>query len=168
LTGRQVGRKIDHRAVRLDPIRLDTMRKFVLMTVVIAFGSSTTGTTAALAQTDTQLRTAFCMGVLDKAIEDFARPMPSMYGTPDGKGYTPPGVAHAQQAYAAKAIRELSDTRERLRRFLLPALLGSDVLPLRLAKKEGAEVMQACGDGIAENEACVRMHRCSNLEWLPY
>jgi hypothetical protein len=86
---------------------------------------------------DTRSRAAFCMGAIDRGIAMLSEPIPPMYITSEGKEYTPPAVARANQEYTAKAIRELSYRRERVRKFLLPLLIGGDALPLAVAMKEG-------------------------------
>jgi hypothetical protein len=129
-------------------------------------------TASASAATDTELRAAFCIGVFDQAIQFYAKAMPPMYITPDGKGFTPPSITKTQKADAAKAIEDLSYKRERLRRFILPTLLEktdnifslANILPLAMAQKEGIEVMQRC----ATPASCERVRQCSSLNWLPY
>ena len=107
---------------------------------------------------DTELRTAFCAGVLDKGIELFSKS-------------ALPKNATIQESIS-RTVNDFGQKRERLRRFLLPFLAGkSNVLLITAAQAEGARVYQECNDTILkdkEGEACVRVRRCFNLDWLPY
>jgi hypothetical protein len=123
--------------------------------------------------TDTELRAAFCIGALDEGIEGFRQPLPPMYLTPDGRGYTPPDVARRIQEYTNGTVSDLGQKRERLRQFVFPFWTGNSSLAFAVARNEGRRVYQECiaamGKGAEiEIEPCVRVHRCSNLNWLPY
>jgi hypothetical protein len=62
-----------------------------MLFALIAVAAPITAFAAELPPTDTQLRAAFCMGVIERGIAAFAEPMPPMYVTPDGRSYTPTG-----------------------------------------------------------------------------
>jgi hypothetical protein len=118
------------------------------------------------------LRASFCLGSIQYSIEQFSKPPPPMYLAPDGKGYTPPAVARAQQEDTYEAIRVLLAQRERLRRFLLPSYLDNELLlPLAAAQNDGKMVFRACVNVNAakpSSQACSRVRRCFPLDWLPY
>jgi hypothetical protein len=136
------------------------------ITVIAAMIAARTGI-AQVPPTDTELRAAFCIGVLDKAIEsDFLThpPPPSL----------PPAYARLAQHENAKKRRENSEARERLRRFLLPSTtIGGNLLPLRVATDEGGRVFRDCTNELnskaPDTPACTRTRRCFHLDdWLPY
>jgi hypothetical protein len=101
---------------------------------------------------------AFCTGVLDKGIELF------------NKSALPENATMRESI--PRTVNDFGQKRDQLRRFLLPFLAGnSNVLPLTAAQAEGARLYQECNDAIGkgkEGDACVRVRRCFNLDWLPY
>jgi hypothetical protein len=128
--------------------------------------------------TDTELRAAFCIGALDEGIEGFRQPLPPMYLTPDGRGYTPPDVARRIQEYTNRTVSDFGQMRERLRQFVLPFWTGNRSFAFAVARNEGRRVYQECiaaigkgadGKGAeVEIEPCVRVRLCFHLNWLPY
>ena len=132
--------------------------------------------------TDTELRAAFCIGALDEGIEGFRQPLPPMYLTPDGRGYTPPDDARRIQEYTNRTVSNFGQKRERLRQFVLPFWTGNSSLASAVARNEGRRVYQECNAAIGaaigkgadgkggevEIEPCVRVRLCFHLNWLPY
>jgi hypothetical protein len=141
--------------------------------------------------TDKELRSAFCIGALDAAV---ASDSPLIQLPPPSS--LPPAYARLAQEANAKTRREISEGRERLRRFLLPSTtIGGNPLSLRVATNEGGREFRNCvnesdsalqdcmnegggrvfGDCMNEmnskppGPACTRTRRCFHLDdWLPY
>jgi hypothetical protein len=142
------------------------LKSGAIITVIAAMIAARAGFAQVL-PTDTELRAAFCVGVLDEAIEsDFLTQPPPLS--------LPPAYARLAQEADAKTRREESEGRERLRRFLLPSMtIGGNLLPLRVATDEGGRALRDCTNQVnskaPETPACTRTRRCCHLDdWLPY
>jgi hypothetical protein len=133
--------------------------------------------------TDAELRSAYCISVLQWEIANTSKMVAALA---NGK------TAEGQHAYAdsQRSVEKFQSALARLQSYLLPRMPHLDPMPLALAQKRGEADLQqlmntsqclldckakkgdnsdvACSDSCTDKPLVQRMRACAEPSWLPF